>query len=363
MADRKYRVFLSSVQKELETERVAVAGVVSSSALLSHYTEIVLFEKEPLSGRKVVKPYLDCLDSCDIYVLILDREYGNVRNTRSATHEEYRYAQRRDMPVMIFVRGHYDSGRQQKTQDFFNEIKKDGHRYRRFHDRLDLLPEIKRGLIRVLQETYHLDIIEETRTAPGEVAKASPFELQLLDVPASNLALDVAKIWLGAVGVLSDEKQLTRSTLLNKLRERGLVRKNAQGGGYQAMASGLLFLGKNPSQYFSQCRILADAYDGVEPDPNPKDQDTISGPASRMVECVVDFVMKNTRHPIRVVGINRLKMDEYPREVVREAIVNAIAHRDYEDAARPRDVDKTDSPPSVILNCLHHQGYDNLTQK
>jgi len=28
-----------------------------------------------------------------------------------------------------------------------------------------------------------------------------------------------------------------------------------------------------------------------------------------------------------------------------------------------RDVDKTDSPPSVILNCLHHQGYDNLTQK
>lgn len=45
--------------------------------------------------------------------------------------------------------------------------------------------------------------------------------------------------------------------------------------------------------------------------------------------------MANTRHPIRVVGIHRVKLDEYPREVIREAIVNAIAHMDYEDAARP----------------------------
>jgi len=335
VANKKYRVFLSSVQKELETERVAVAGAVSSDAVLSRYTEIVLFENEPLSGRKMAKPYLDCLDSCDIYVLILDREYGHVQSTLSATHEEYRHAQYGDMPIMIFVRGQHDSGREQKTLDFFKEIKKDGHTYRRFHDRIELLPEIKHGLVRVLRETYDLDISEEVSEVAGEVAKASPFELQLLDVPASDLALDVAEVWLEAIGALSGLKKITRSALLNALREKGLVRKNAQGDGHQAMASGLLFLGKNPSRYFSQCRILADAYDGLEPDPNPKDQDTISGPASKMVEHVVDFVMKNTRHPIRVVGINRVKMDEYPREVIREAIVNAIAHRDYEDAARP----------------------------
>jgi len=335
MTDQKYRIFISSVQKELETERVAVAGAVSSDAVLSHYTEIVLFEKEPLSGRKVAKPYLDCLDSCDIYVLILDRKYGHLQGTLSATHEEYRHAQRRGMPIMVFVRGHHDSGREQKTQGFFSEIKKDGYTYKRFHDRVDLLPEIKYGLTRILQETYGLDIGEEVRAEAGKVASASVFELQVLNVPGSALALDVAKEWLGAIGALSGEKRITRSVLLNALRERGLVRKNTQGDGYQAMASGLLFLGRNPSQYFSQCRILADAYEGVEPDPNPKDQDTISGPASRMVESIVDFVMKNTRHPIRVVGINRVKMDEYPREVIREAIVNAVAHRDYEDAARP----------------------------
>ncbi len=334
MADGKYRVFLSSVQKELETERVAVAGSVSSDTVLSHYAEIVLFEKEPLSGRKVAKPYLDCLDTCDIYVLILDREYGNVQDTLSATHEEYRYAQYNRMPVMIFVRGHHDTGREEKTQDFFQEIKKEGHTYRRFHDRVDLLPEIKHGLTRVLREIYGLDIEEDLRTQASEIANASSFELQLLEVPVSSLELDVAREWLLALGALSMNKRITRSSLLNALREKGLVRKNDQGDGYRAMASGLLFLGKNPGQFFSQCRILADAYDGVELDPRPKDQDTISRPAARMVETVVNFVMKNTRHPIRVSGIHRVKIDEYPPEVIREAIVNAIAHRDYEDAAR-----------------------------
>lgn len=101
------------------------------------------------------------------------------------------------------------------------------------------------------------------------------------------------------------------------------------------MASGLLLLGNNPSEVFPQCRILSDAYVGTETDPTPNDQVTISGPASRMVARVVDFVVSNTRHPIRVVGIHRIKLDEYPPEVIREAIVNAIAHRDYEDSTRP----------------------------
>jgi len=334
MSVRKKRIFISSVQKELEIERVAIAGAVSGDEGLSQFCDAVLYDREPLSGRRIAKPYLKCLDSCDIYILVMDREYGHIVETVSATHEEYRHAMKRDMPMMIFVRGQHDADRHLETQDFFDEIKKDGHIYRRFHDRVDLLPEVKQGLARILDESFTLKVEHLTDRQGGDVGKASQFEQKVLNVQDTKLDLDVALEWLQAVKEISRDEKPAKMTLLNKLREKGLVWKEPGIPSYKAMASGLLFLGRNPSEVFSQCRILADAYAGTELDPNPKDQDTISGPAPRMVDRVIDFVVSNTRHPIRIVGIRRIKLDEYPREVIRESIVNAIAHRDYEDNAR-----------------------------
>ena len=37
---------------------------------------------------------------------------------------------------------------------------------------------------------------------------------------------------------------------------------------------------------------------------------------------------------MRVKGLLRFSLDEYPEEAVREAVVNAIAHRNYEDSSR-----------------------------
>ncbi|MEW6668887.1 MAG: ATP-binding protein [Thermodesulfobacteriota bacterium] len=37
---------------------------------------------------------------------------------------------------------------------------------------------------------------------------------------------------------------------------------------------------------------------------------------------------------MRVVGLDRVRLDEYPSEALREALVNAVAHRQYEDAGR-----------------------------
>jgi len=37
---------------------------------------------------------------------------------------------------------------------------------------------------------------------------------------------------------------------------------------------------------------------------------------------------------MRVVNLERLHLDEYPVEALREALVNAVAHRNYEDAGR-----------------------------
>ena len=52
------------------------------------------------------------------------------------------------------------------------------------------------------------------------------------------------------------------------------------------------------------------------------------------IEQAIAFVERNTRHPIRIVGLDRVRLDEYPAEALREALVNAVAHRDYEDGSR-----------------------------
>lgn len=52
------------------------------------------------------------------------------------------------------------------------------------------------------------------------------------------------------------------------------------------------------------------------------------------VERAIAFVDRNTRHPMRIVGLNRIRLDEYPVEALREGLVNAVAHRQYEDGGR-----------------------------
>jgi len=94
----KLRVFVSSVQKELEPERLAIASVITTDPFLSEHYEPVLFDREPLSGRNAARPYLDCLDTCQVYLLLINREYGRPHGDMSATHQEYRHAQKRKLP-------------------------------------------------------------------------------------------------------------------------------------------------------------------------------------------------------------------------------------------------------------------------
>jgi ATP-dependent DNA helicase RecG len=55
---------------------------------------------------------------------------------------------------------------------------------------------------------------------------------------------------------------------------------------------------------------------------------------TRLIDRAIAFIDRNTRHPMRVVGLNRIRLDEYPVEALREALVNAVAHRQYEDGGR-----------------------------
>src|SRR5438876_11494693 len=71
------RIFISSVQKELQAERQAVREFVRGDPLLRRFFDIFLFEELPASDRRADDVYLDEVGRCPIYLGLLGDEYGS----------------------------------------------------------------------------------------------------------------------------------------------------------------------------------------------------------------------------------------------------------------------------------------------
>jgi ATP-dependent DNA helicase RecG len=132
--------------------------------------------------------------------------------------------------------------------------------------------------------------------------------------------------------------------------------------------AGLVLFGKKPDRFFPQCKIKADAFSGTPEDGTTlknivgNGQLDISGPLSEMVDAVQKFFNLHVASIPIVQGSIRRNVSEYPWEgAVREAIVNALVHRDYRTSAAVffrmfRDRIEVRSPgllpPPLTLNML-----------
>jgi ATP-dependent DNA helicase RecG len=66
-----FRLFVSSVQKELEDERLIIQNLVSTDPFLSAHCLPVLYELEPASPEHALDGCLRSLDGCQVYILIV----------------------------------------------------------------------------------------------------------------------------------------------------------------------------------------------------------------------------------------------------------------------------------------------------
>lgn len=333
MADKK-RIFISSVQKELELERAAVASLITTDPFLLQHCVPVLFEREPPAARPAPKGYLETLHGCALYVLILANEYGQLDGELSATHHEYRLAQKLQLPTIVFVKGAKDDARTAELKAFFAETKKDGYKYVRFHDREDLKPAMLEALRRALADAFGLKATSaEVSESEQLIDAASTFESTvLMDVSVESLDQNLLDQF-NRHTASGDPERIWRSPA-EALQTRGLAVPGQEKNTFRATAAALLLFGPSPAFRFPQCEILADAYDEIRISGRPKGQVTINAPLSRVLDQALKFVDDHTFHPRRVVGLNNLRLDEYPVAALREALVNAVAHRSYDDAAR-----------------------------
>jgi len=331
----KLNVFVSSVQKELEDERVIVQNLLNTDAFLAAHCAAVLYEFEPASPDRALAGCLKSLDGCQVYLLIVAAQYGTVVGDVSITHAEYRRAKERELPVLAFIKGDRKVPREAGTEALLRELDAAGPKYKRFGNVIELQKEVRAALVKLLKEQFGLvPSSDENEIAAQTIEATSTFESQpLARLRWADLDHEVGRRLIAAAeGRAAD--RLSQGDLLAGATVRGLVWHDAPAREHYATAAGIVLLAKDPSAVFPQCRILADAYRGTEADGVPRDHEDIRGPMPAAIDRAVAFIDRNTRHPMRVVGLNRVRVDEYPVEALREALVNAVAHRQYEDAGR-----------------------------
>ncbi len=329
------RIFVSSVQKELEDERLIVQNLVNTDPFLSAHCTSLLYELEPASPDRALEGCLQTLDGCQVYLLIVGIRYGTLVREVSITHAEYRRAKKRKLPVLAFIKGDRTVKREDGTSNLLAELNADGFKYKRFSNVIELQKEVRSALVKLMKDQFGISpTSDEDRIAEQTIEATSSFESRMLNrVRWQDLDLKTA-CRLIASAEQCEPMNLKDAEILNGAAMRGLVWHDAATGYHYATAAGIVLLAKDPSAIFPQCRILADAYRGIESDGDPRDHEDIRAPMPLAIERAIAFIDRNTRHPMRILGLNRIRIDEYPSEALREALVNAVAHRQYEDAGR-----------------------------
>jgi len=313
MADRQI-VFVSSVQKELAEERKAVRDFVHGNSLLSIFFKVFLFEDLPAMGRKPDEMYLDEVDRCSVYVGIFGNQYGNEKGL-SPTEREFDLATEKCKYPIIFVKGTDDSARHPQMK---NLIAKAGKAFirRRFADTSDLTTQLYDALVKYLSDTGKLRHLPFDETeCPGASLK---------DISAEKIS------WF-----LPKAREERKFSLRDGTKKDSVLEHLNLLSGKNPKYSAILLFGENPQKFLPQAKVKCLHFHGTTIEKPVPSYQTYAGTVFEQADHAVDFVMSKLNRSVsqRDKGPSSETEYEIPKPAVNEAVINALAHRDYSSPA------------------------------
>jgi len=201
---------------------------------------------------------------------------------------------------------------------------------------------------------------EVEEPGPGEEAREGPSEKEKELIEQASLddfSLEVIKDYVAMrrenVAVPSDE-------LWTHFHKCGFVAKVDKAGDYVPTVAGLLLFGKRPEDFLVQSKVKVEVHSGTK----VKAED-IDGPLLKLPDRIKSFLEQYGPTHTVIKDFKRGEEPDYPWEAIREALMNAIVHRDYAEGAhvllqivKDRFVIKSPGPPLKPLSLAKIRAYN-----
>jgi len=100
-------------------------------------------------------------------------------------------------------------------------------------------------------------------------------------------------------------------------------------GALRPTHAGLLLFGKEPQEFLPQTEVVCVLYPDTLGLERYQDRQNLKGALAHQIDQAEQFFLRNTRQAAIIEGFHRKDRFEYPMEALREAVVNAVVHRDY----------------------------------
>ncbi len=313
MPATRLKIFISSVQKELAEERRAVKNFITHDPLLSRFiSDVFLFEDIPAKDRKPDDIYLGEVEQYDIYLAIFANKYGwKNKDGKSPTELEFEHATKTHRERLIFVKGNDDKARE---PDMAKLVRKAGRQVtrRRFSDTPGLIREVYASLVESLENRGGI------RSTPFDDSVCNGATLRDIENAAVKAFVETAETE-GRLRLKGSRAPKTVLRNFNLLRD-----------GRPTNAAMLLF-GKNPRRFFNNAQVHCFHFHGTQKRKPIASQQPYEGRLLEVIDQAVEFVLGkiDRRVGTRETSTQAPVEFEIPRPAITEAIVNAVAHRNY----------------------------------
>jgi hypothetical protein len=317
MPATRLRIFISSVQKEFAQIRSDLKAFLLGDAVLQRFvTEVFLFEDLPARDLRADEVYLTEVERCNIYLGIFGYEYGyEDTGGVSPTEHEYNHATRHGKTRLVYVWGSDEKKRSPKMRQLVSKASSELIR-RRVEDVSALTAEVYASLVE------YLDKLGALRVPPFDTLACDGATLANLSRKRIDWFLETARRERGfPLQAKTETKAL-------------LTHLNLLDNGKPTNAAILLF-GSNPQRFHRPAETKCIHCHGTEYGRPFASLQVYGGDVFEQADQARDFVLGKINRPVgtRADSIMAPATYELPPDAVGEAIVNAIAHRDYNSNA------------------------------